>query len=500
MKTVEWEKQFPSTVFFENDFPTSVCIGKIISHIDLDLTHCRKAIRTMELKYNNNRPKFFAIVRSYSIYKIKSLNVGTVIACISLVRPNIRERREKVNKKVVILGTLDTKGRELQYVRDIIRGGGLDTVVINVGIIGDPPFIPDITSAEVAMAAGKDLTSLIEKNDRGEAIEAMMIGAARIVEELEVQGVLSGIISLGGSAGTTIGTYAMQKLPVGIPKLMVSTLASGDTRPYVGEKDITMMYSVVDISGLNCLSRKILANAANALVGMVQGEELVVEEEKPLVAATMFGVTTPCVTKAREYLEEKGYEVLVFHATGSGGRAMESLIRSGFIKGVLDVTTTEWCDELVGGVLSAGPERLEAAAKAGIPQVVSTGALDMVNFGPIETVPEKFRNRNLYKHNATITLMRTTVEENTELGRIIATKLNMSKDKTALFLPLKGVSAIDVEGKPFYGPEEDMALFDSLRQTIDRSKVELFEKDTDINDPEFAVAMAEKLVLMMEEK
>jgi uncharacterized protein (UPF0261 family) len=261
-----------------------------------------------------------------------------------------------------------------------------------------------------------------------------------------------------------------------------------------------MMYSVVDISGLNCLSRKILANAANALVGMVQGEELVVEEEKPLVAATMFGVTTPCVTKAREYLEEKGYEVLVFHATGSGGRAMESLIRSGFIKGVLDVTTTEWCDELVGGVLSAGPERLEAAAKAGIPQVVSTGALDMVNFGPIETVPEKFRNRNLYKHNATITLMRTTVEENTELGRIIATKLNMSKDKTALFLPLKGVSAIDVEGKPFYGPEEDMALFDSLRQTIDRSKVELFEKDTDINDPEFAVAMAEKLVLMMEEK
>lgn len=404
-----------------------------------------------------------------------------------------------MTKKVAILGTLDTKGFELQYVRDIIRSSGLDTMVINVGIMGDPPFNPEISNIEVARAAGQELAYLIEKNDRGEAIEAMMIGAGTIVEELSRKGQIAGIISLGGSAGTTIGTYAMQKLPVGMPKLMVSTLASGDTRPYVGEKDITMMYSVVDISGLNSLSRKILANAANALAGMVKGEILTVGAEKPLIAATMFGVTTPCVTKAREYLEDKGYEVLVFHATGSGGKAMENLIQAGFIKGVLDVTTTEWCDELVGGVLSAGPHRLEAAAKAGIPQVVSTGALDMVNFGPIESVPDKFKNRNLYKHNATVTLMRTTVEENMELGKVIAGKLNLSKGKTALFLPLQGVSAIDVEGKPFYGPEEDKALFDSLKQTIDSDKVEVYEMDTDINDPEFAVAMAQKLVRMMEE-
>lgn len=403
-------------------------------------------------------------------------------------------------KKVVILGTLDTKGAELGYVRDIIGRAGLETIVINVGILGDPPFKPEVPSQDVAQAAGTSLQSLLERNDRGEAIETMMLGAGKIVGELGMQGEIAGIISLGGSAGTTIGTYAMQKLPVGIPKLMVSTLASGDTRPYVGEKDITMMYSVVDISGLNSLSSKILTNAANALIGMVKGEAPLENGEKPLIAATMFGVTTPCVTTAREYLEQRGYEVLVFHATGTGGKAMESLIQSGFIKGVLDVTTTEWCDELVGGVLSAGPNRLEAAGKAGIPQVISTGALDMVNFGPLETVPEKFRGRNLYKHNANVTLMRTTVDENADLGGIIAGKLNGSKGKTALFLPLKGVSAIDVEGKPFYGPEEDRALFDSLRQSIDRDKVEIQEIDTDLNDPVFATAMAEKLVLMLEGK
>lgn len=403
-----------------------------------------------------------------------------------------------MEKRVIIMGTLDTKGLELKYVKDILEKAGVETLTINVGILGEPYYVPEISSREVAQAAGLDLKTLIERKDRGEAIEGMMLGAAKLVEEMGTLGEISGIISLGGSAGTTIGTYAMQKLAVGIPKLMVSTLASGDTRPYVGEKDITMMYSVVDISGLNSLSAKILGNAANALAGMVKGEIPAKSEAKPLVAASMFGVTTPCVTKAREYLEEKGYEVLVFHATGSGGKAMESLIESGFIKGVLDITTTEWCDELVGGVFSAGPSRLEAAARAGIPQVVSTGALDMVNFGAVDTVPEKFKNRNLYKHNATVTLMRTTVEENIELGKIIGGKLNLGKGKTALFLPLKGVSAIDVEGQPFYGPEEDQALFDSLRQTIDRDKVELLEMDTDINDPVFAIAVAERLIHMME--
>ncbi|MDF2928386.1 MAG: hypothetical protein K0Q75_624 [Anaerospora sp.] len=307
-------------------------------------------------------------------------------------------------KKVVIIGTLDTKGQEFQYIKDIIKSCGLQTIVINVGIKGKAFFSPDISSSEVARAAGSELASLISTDDRGAAIDAMMKGAAIVVANLYREGQVAGIISLGGSAGTTIGTAAMQALPVGIPKLMVSTVASGDTRPYVGEKDITMMYSVVDVAGLNSLSRRIMANAAFAIAGMAQGEIPAASDDKPLVGATMFGVTTPCVTTAREYLESKGYEVLVFHATGSGGKAMESLIDSGYIKGVLDATTTEWADELVGGVLTAGPHRLEAASRAGIPQVVSVGALDMVNFGPMDTVPAQFKNRNLYHHNATITL------------------------------------------------------------------------------------------------
>ncbi len=402
-----------------------------------------------------------------------------------------------MGKRIVILGTLDTKGKEFKFIKDIIESQGLDTIVIDSGVKGKPYFKPDISSNDVALAGGEELQGLVEKNDRGHAIDVMMKGSSTIVDALYAQGELDGIISLGGSAGTTIGTYAMQALPIGIPKVMVSTLASGDTRPYVDVKDITMMYSVVDISGINSLSSKILSNAAHAIVGMSKGNTPKPKDEKPLIGATMFGVTTPCVARVREYLEEKGYEVLVFHATGTGGRAMESLIEAGFIKGVLDITTTEWCDELVGGVLSAGPNRLEAAAKAGIPQVVSTGALDMVNFGPIDTVPEEFRNRNIYKHNATVTLMRTTAEECKELGRIISEKLNLSQVKAAIFLPLKGVSLIDVEGQPFYGPEEDKALFNELRDRVDRTKVDLIEMDTDINNEEFALAMAKKLIELM---
>lgn len=403
-------------------------------------------------------------------------------------------------KKVIIIGTLDTKGMELHYIKEIIEGNGLQTIVINAGVIGEPYFEPDISNASVAEAGGTLLTELIEKGDRGQAIDVMMKGSAEIVRQLFESGQVGGIISVGGSAGTTVGTHAMQILPVGVPKIMVSTLASGDTRPYVGVKDITMMYSVVDISGLNRLSRKILANAAFAIAGMVKGITQNPVEEKTLLGATMFGVTTACVTKAREYLEEQGYEVLVFHATGSGGKALESLIESGFIKGVLDVTTTEWCDELVGGVLSAGPLRLEAAGKVGIPQVVSVGALDMVNFGPFDTVPEKFKERHLYRHNPTITLMRTTVEENRKLGKIIAQKLNQALGPTALFLPLMGVSAIDQEGQPFYGPEEDGALFQTLREEINPSRVTLVEINKNINDEDFAIAMAKNLIQMLEAK
>ncbi|MDO3679984.1 Tm-1-like ATP-binding domain-containing protein [Paenibacillus ehimensis] len=398
--------------------------------------------------------------------------------------------------KIVIIGTLDTKGKEILFIKNIIEGTGVSTIVMNTGVIGGASWDADISNETVAHAGGASLQELVAKDDRGYAMDVMMRGAAAIMTELYRNKEVAGVISLGGSAGTTIGTYAMQALPVGVPKLMVSTVASGNTRPYVGEKDITMMYSVVDISGINRLSANILANAAYAIAGMAKGVPPQLEN-KSLIAATMFGVTTPCVNKAREYLEQQGYEVLVFHATGSGGMAMEALIESGFIEGVLDVTTTEWCDELAGGVLSAGASRLEAAAKAGIPQVVSTGALDMVNFGAMDTVPEKYAGRNLYKHNATITLMRTNVEENRQLGQIIASKLNRSTGPCALFLPLKGVSLIDNEGQPFYGPEEDAALFDALRTNLDRERVELVEMEHNVNDEAFALAMAKKLIELM---
>jgi uncharacterized protein (UPF0261 family) len=410
----------------------------------------------------------------------------------------ILKRGKMMMKKVVILGTFDTKGAEFKFIKDIIESQGVETLSIDAGVLGHPYFEPDISNTLVAEAGGKNLAELITANDRGAAIDVMMKGSAKIIAKLEKEGVVGGVISLGGSAGTTIGSHAMQVLSVGVPKLMVSTVASGDTRPYVGTKDITMMYSVVDISGINSASSKILANAAFAIAGMAQGTTPVLEQQKPLLAASMFGVTTPCVTTAREYLESQGYEVLVFHATGAGGGSMEDLIAAGFIKGVLDITTTEWCDELVGGVFNAGPHRLEAAGRMGIPQVVSTGALDMVNFGAMDTVPEAFRDRNLYKHNATVTLMRTTVDENRALGQIIADKLNMTTGPTALFLPLKGVSMIDVEGMPFYGPEEDRALFDTLRKQINQDKIELIEMDTDINDNAFALAMAKKLIDMLQ--
>jgi len=295
-----------------------------------------------------------------------------------------------------------------------------------------------------------------------------------------------------------MATEAMRALPVGVPKLMVSTVASGDTEPYVGIRDLAMMYSVADIEGLNQLSRKVIANGALAMVGMVANDPGVEVEDRPTIGITMFGVTTPCVQTAREYLEGRGYEVIVFHATGTGGRAMESLIEEGIIDGVLDVTTTEWADEHVGGVLSAGEDRLDAAGEAGIPQVVSTGALDMVNFGPRDTVPEEFEGRQFHVHNPQVTLMRTTPEETAALGKIIAEKLNAASGPTALALPLAGVSMIDVEGEDFHDPEADAALFDALRAGID-DDIELIEMDTDINDDAFAETLAETLDEYMRE-
>jgi uncharacterized protein (UPF0261 family) len=393
---------------------------------------------------------------------------------------------------VVLLGTLDTKGAEYEYLRARLRDEDVEVVLVDTGVMGTPLAEPDVTREEVARAVGAEVGALVEAGDRGAAVEAMARGAAEIVKDLHGQGRLDAALALGGSGGTAIAAQAMRELPVGVPKLVVSTMASGDTRPYVGAVDITLMYSVVDIAGLNPISERILTNAAAAAAGMAKAEPPGVAEGKRLVGATMFGVTTPCVTEARNRLEELGYEVLVFHATGTGGQSMEALMRSRFVTAALDITTTELADELVGGVLSAGPHRLEAAGELGIPQVVSLGALDMVNFGPMETVPAEFRDRLLYKHNPTVTLMRTTPEECAELGRAIATKLNRARGPLTVFVPLRGVSLIATEGQVFHDPAADEALFGALRKHLD-ADVEVRELDTDINDPEFARAMADRL-------
>jgi uncharacterized protein (UPF0261 family) len=398
---------------------------------------------------------------------------------------------------VVLLGTLDTKGIEYAFLRERLGERGVDVLVVDAGIHEPVGLEPDISRHEVARAGGADVDELAAGGDRGAAVTAMAAGAEQVVLRLHAEGKLAGILALGGSGGSSIATRAMRALPVGVPKLMVSTVASGDTRAYVGAVDVTMMYSVVDISGVNRVSARIMANAAGAIAGMVDATvpEL---EAKPLVGATMFGVTTPCVTRARERLEELGYEVLVFHATGAGGESLEALARGGFLAGVLDTTTTELADELVGGVFPAGPGRLEAAGAAGVPQVVSLGALDMVNFGPRDTVPPQFEGRNLYVHNPTVTLMRTTPEECAELGRTIGRRLSGAQGPTVLFVPLKGVSMIAVEGQPFYDADADAALFAALRETLADS-VEVHELDTDINDPEFAVAMADRLHALIQD-
>jgi uncharacterized protein (UPF0261 family) len=400
---------------------------------------------------------------------------------------------------VVLVGTLDTKGLEYAFLRDRLHEAGVEVMLVDAGVLGEPLVAPDVTRAEVARAGGADHAELVRAGDRGAAVDAMGRGAAAVLARLHAEGRVNGVAAVGGSGNSSIAAQAMRDLPVGVPKLIVSTVASGDTRPYVGAVDVTMMYSVVDISGINQISAQILTNAAGAIAGMATAAVPEATGDRPLVGATMFGVTTPCVTRARERLEELGYEVLVFHATGTGGQSFEALASGGYLVGVLDATTTELADDLVGGVLSAGPDRLEAVGRTGLPQVVSLGALDMVNFGPRDTVPAQFEGRNLYVHNPTITLMRTTPEEMAELGRRIARKLNGADGPTVLFVPLKGVSAIDVEGQPFHDAEADAALFAALREGIDASKVEVHEVDADVNDPAFATAMADRLHELIED-
>jgi uncharacterized protein (UPF0261 family) len=397
---------------------------------------------------------------------------------------------------IAVLGTLDTKGREHAFVAERIRARGHAAVLIDVGTGAEPVVAADIARAEVAAAGGIDLAALVARGDRGECVAAMAAAAAALVGRLVAEGRIQGVIALGGGGGTAIASAALRPLPIGFPKLVVSTLASGNTAPYVGTSDIVMMPAVVDVQGLNRISRTILARAAGAICGMVEADVATAAADKPLVVASMFGNTTGCLEAAVPLLEAAGYEVLVFHATGTGGRALETLVASGLVAGVLDITTTELADELVGGVLSAGPERLDAAARHGVPAVVAPGCLDMVNFGPPETVPQRFAGRRFYAHNPQVTLMRTSPEESAALGQLVAGKVNASRGPVQVLLSRRGLSVIGAPGGPFHDPAADAALFEALESGL-RPGISCLSLDCGINDPAFARAAVEALLALM---
>jgi uncharacterized protein (UPF0261 family) len=404
-------------------------------------------------------------------------------------------------KTVYVLATLDTKGAEGAFVREQLLQLGIDARLVDTGCKASH-VAADVSRQELLDALPDREPAPQQTDDRGAAVSVSANAAAAWIRQRYDAGQLGGVLAIGGSAGTTIGTAAMRALPLGVPKLMVSTLASGQVRHYVGDKDIFMLNSVVDLSGLNRVTRRVLAEAACAMAGMITfgnqagaNEGSSDERDRPVVAATMFGVTTPCVEEARLVLEADGYEVLVFHATGNGGQAMESLIEDGLVAGVLDITTTELADELVGGVLSAGPRRLTAAARCGVPQVVSLGATDMVNFHARDSVPTRFADRKFYQHNANVTLMRTTAAECAAIGTDIGRKLSAASGPALVLAPMRGVSAIDRTGQPFDDPVARRALVDALRHAGRAVNVE--EVDAHINDPEFARLAARRLLEMM---
>ena len=401
-------------------------------------------------------------------------------------------------KTIAVLGTFDTKGAEHRFVADQILQCGHTPLLIDVGGQGEPQIKADITPEQVAEAAGIDLLALRTLNDRGAMVEAMAKAAPIMLAKLAADGRIHGVISLGGTGGTAIGTAAMRALPLGFPKVMVSTVAAGNVAPYLGVKDIVMFPSIVDVAGLNRFSRAVFTRAAAAVCAMAEANAAMPKstDAKPLIAASMFGNTTQCVEHARQLLEAKGYEVLVFHATGTGGRTMESLIESGHVAGVLDITTTEWADELAGGVFAAGPTRMEAAARQGIPAIVTPGCLDMVNFGAPDTVPAHYAGRRFYQHNLQVTLMRTTPAECAELGRIFAEKVNLSTGPVTVLLPKQAISIISAEGKPFHDPDADNALFAAIKRNL-RKDIPLREFDCDINDAAFAEACATALLQNM---
>ncbi|MFJ3173705.1 Tm-1-like ATP-binding domain-containing protein [Streptomyces roseus] len=408
---------------------------------------------------------------------------------------------------VVLVGTLDTKGVEYGWLRERLLRAGVEVIMVDTGIMGDPRVPADIPREAVARAAGTELSELRAAADRGAAVTAMAKGAEATLLRLHAEGRLHAVLAIGGSGGTSIATRAMRALPLGVPKLMVSSMASGDVAPYVGSSDITMMYSVVDIAGINSISAPVMANAVEAAAGMARAFQRASRElrrparlgagSRPLIAASMAGVTTLGVDAARERLTELGYEVLVFHVSGAGGRTLETLAGQGIFAGVLDLTLSELADDLCGGILTAGPDRLSAAGRAGIPQVVSLGALDMVKFGPLETLPDRARYRRVHVHNPSITVVRTTPAECAELGRRVAAKLRVATGPTAVCVPLRGLSTLGAPGGTYHDPDADRALFSALREGLRGSSARLYDYDTHINDPGFGRAAADRLHTMI---
>lgn len=400
---------------------------------------------------------------------------------------------------MALIGTLDTKQDELGYLRSRLEDQGCGVIVLDAGVFdhavfahSDGALVPDVPAEALAQAAGTTLEELRAAGDRGRAVDAMGLGARAVLAGLVGSGRVDGVLAVGGSGNASIAASAMDGLPIGLPKLLVSTISAGDTRPYVGAHDILLMYPVVDIAGLNRVTRAVFDNAAAAMAGMAKAGGGQVGTS-PAIAATMFGVTTAGVERCRRRLERLGHEVLVFHATGHGGRTMESLVRDGLFRAVCDITTTELADELVGGVCAAGPHRLEAAVAKGLPQVVATGALDMVNFGPLSTVPQRFAERRLHRHNQNVTLMRTDPAECEILGQTMARKLNATRAPVKIFAPARGLSAISVPGGVFYDPEADQALLAGMVKARENPLVEIEEVDCDINDPGLADQMADEM-------
>jgi uncharacterized protein (UPF0261 family) len=405
-------------------------------------------------------------------------------------------------KTVCIIGAFDTKGEDHAYLRSEIAKAGHHTLTVNIGVLGSTALFPvDYEAEAVVNAAGLNLEQIRARKDKAEAMKAFDQAAPLVIRNLYEQGRFDAIIGMGGSGGSSIIASAMRALPIGVPKVLVSTVASGDVSFYVRGKDITMIPSIVDVAGLNRVSRLIYAQAAAAISGMVQGESPRAAEDRPIITASMFGNTTDCVDACRKSLSDQGFEVLVFHATGAGGRAMETLVADGLVEGVLDITTTEWADELCHGVFSAGPERLDAPGRHGVPHLIVPGCVDMANFGPLSTVPEKFRQakRLLYEWNPSVTLMRTNIEENRRMGEIFAGKANRATGPVAFLIPLRGVSMLDGDGQPFCDREADRAMFDAIKANL-KPGIALVEVDLNINDPAFAAKAVEMMLELVQQK